>query len=105
MNIKNILKGKFVLTDEMLEKNINAFKRGSLKIMEERNRMNECWRCKYKRGIPGDAHIRCTNPDPEVEGYPHGIKNGWFTYPSYFDPIWKIKDCNNFDLNAPCGDK
>jgi len=56
----------------------------------------ECWRCKFKREVPGDAHIRCTNPDPDMTGNEHGIRNGWFDYPMLFDPAWKTKLCSNF---------
>lgn len=66
--------------------------------MSERNKMNECWDCVHKRNVPGDAHIACRNPDPEMTGNPHGIANGWFIYPICFDPTWKEKDCNNFKL-------
>jgi hypothetical protein len=36
-------------------------------------------------------------PDPDMTGSVHGIINGWFLYPISFDPIWKTKDCNNFE--------
>ena len=63
----------------------------------ERNKMNECRTCKHRRTIPWDAHISCANPDPEMKGSPHGIKSGWFMYPINFDPVWKEKDCSNFE--------
>lgn len=64
--------------------------------MEKRNKMNECYRCKYKESVPGNAHIKCNKPDPNMTGYKHGISNGWFYYPFLFDPVWKTKDCDNF---------
>jgi hypothetical protein len=68
--------------------------------MEENNRnmMNECYQCKHKRNIHGDRHISCLKPDPDITGIEHGIKNGWFFYPINFDPIWKTKDCSNFEV-------
>ena len=57
----------------------------------------ECWSCKFKEEVPGDYHIKCINPDSEMTGNPHGIKNGWFFYPFLFDPIWKEKLCRNFE--------
>lgn len=63
---------------------------------EERDRMAECYSCQHRRSIPGDAHIRCVKPDPEMTGNPHGIRNGWFLYPFNFDPVWKEKICSNY---------
>ena len=51
--------------------------------------------CIHKRNVPGDAHISCVNPDPNVKGDPHGIRNGWFFYPLVFDPIWG-DNCSNY---------
>jgi len=56
-----------------------------------------CYKCKHKRNIPGDCHIECVNPDLEMKGNPHGIKNGWFFYPFNFDPVWMAKKCSNFE--------
>jgi len=64
--------------------------------MPERNMMNECYDCDFRRNVPGDMHIICINPDSEMEGNEHGIKKGWFFYPLLFDPVWKIKSCKNF---------
>lgn len=57
---------------------------------------NECYKCIHKRDVPGDAHIACSNPDFEMTGNSHGIRNGWFFYPLLFDPVWMTKKCNNF---------
>lgn len=59
---------------------------------------NECYSCKHKRLVPGDAHIECAFPDPKMTGNEHGIKHGWFMYPILFDPVWKTKKCNNFEF-------
>lgn len=65
--------------------------------MAKLTKMNECYFCKHKREVPGDAHIACANPDKEMTGDPHGIRNGWFVYPICFDPVWKVKKCLNFE--------
>lgn len=64
--------------------------------MSKRNKRNECFRCKHRRSIPGDAHIQCVNPDATMKGNKHGIQSGWFMYPINFDPVWKEQDCKNF---------
>lgn len=56
-----------------------------------------CYKCKHKRSIPGDAHISCNKPDPYMEGNLNGIKYGWFNYPYNFDPCWIIKECANYE--------
>lgn len=56
-----------------------------------------CYKCKNKREVPGNAHIKCVKPDPKMTGDPHGIRNGWFIYPSLFDPVWRTKECDNFE--------
>ncbi len=67
---------------------------------------NECWSCKHKRSVPGNAHIRCVAPDPNMVGDPHGIKNGWFIYPFLFDPVWKERFCANYSpINKPKTEK
>ena len=63
----------------------------------ERDKMSECYSCKNRREIPGDAHTRCAKPDPDMTGNAHGIKNGWFMYPFNFDPVWKMKLCSNYE--------
>ncbi len=59
--------------------------------------ITECYSCKSKVDIPGNAHIMCINPDPLMTGVAHGIKMGWFLYPTLFDPVWKTKKCNNYE--------
>lgn len=34
----------------------------------------------------------------EVKGSPHGISNGWFTWPVDFDPTW-LEVCSGFTSN------
>jgi len=62
----------------------------------ERDIHNECYACESKCNVPGDCHIRCSNPDKAMTGSAHGIRNGWFFYPLCFDPVWKTKLCDNF---------
>ena len=79
--------------------------------------MADCHKCKYSRSIPGDAHLKCEHPIGEAPDFgipimlklisgqangfkvtgmtegelsinPHGIKNGWASWPLNFDPIW-----------------
>ena len=58
---------------------------------------NECWSCRHRRAVPGNAHIRCAKPDPGMTGDRRGVRSGWFFYPSCFDPVWKAKLCTNFE--------
>lgn len=73
-----------------------------------------CYECKWRRDIPGDAHSECVNPAVGehgilalarlvcmgenvmgVRGNQHGIKNGWFCWPINFDPVW-LESCDGF---------
>jgi hypothetical protein len=58
--------------------------------------MNECYTCTHRRSTTGDAHTCCTKPDPNMKGEAHGIREGWFWYPTNFDPVWKATLCNNY---------
>jgi len=62
-----------------------------------RDKMTECYDCKHKRDVPGNRHIRCANPDPNMQGHQYGIHHGWFCYPRLFDPVWKEVECANFE--------
>lgn len=65
--------------------------------MGNANINSNCWDCKHKEEVPGNCHIKCNKPDPQMTGDPHGIKHGWFLYPLLFDPIWRAKECCNFE--------
>jgi len=54
-----------------------------------------CYNCIHRRDLIGDCHSACDNKNAQVEGNPHGIKNGWFRWPLNFDPTWLTK-CNGF---------
>ena len=71
-----------------------------------------CYDCKHRRNIPGDAHSMCAHEkgmgneirlvfssDAKglgIEANPHGIRMGWFSWPFNFDPVWLLK-CNGFE--------
>lgn len=83
-----------------------------------------CYQCKHRADIPGNAHSQCKHPAFEgvnaalgllatlrasqrggpieapsggitVKGNAHGIANGWFMHPLNFDPVW-LDECNGF---------
>lgn len=61
----------------------------------------DCYKCKYRGNIPGDAHKCCNHPGEKastlnIKGNPHGIKNGWFNWPYNFDPVW-LEECDGFE--------
>lgn len=61
---------------------------------------SDCYRCKYRGGVPGSAHSSCTAEFRSRFMVPnfddHGIKNGWAMFPWNFDPVWMITKCINF---------
>ena len=67
--------------------------------MIDKNMMNECYTCKNRREVAGNAHIQCVKPDANMTGDQHGLKKGWFMYPMLFDPTWKTKMCSNYESN------
>ena len=79
-----------------------------------------CYKCEYRRTIPGDTHSMCGHPSVNIDNNPlgvlvdmligktnvaaielgikgnaHGITHGWFMWPTNFDPIW-LDSCNGF---------
>lgn len=54
-----------------------------------------CYECMYRREVPGSCHSFCMNRDAQVVGHEHGKKNGWFYWPSNFDPTW-LTTCDGF---------
>ena len=85
-----------------------------------------CYECKHRGTLVGDAHSCCRHSDalgkgdafdefmrtagglmgttghPEklgIKGHPQGIQNGWFFWPTNFDPTWLSK-CNGFEAKA-----
>lgn len=76
--------------------------------------MNECYKCKYRKNVPGDAHSCCRYPGNEtgmfdffsrnnarnakklnIKAEPYGVRSGWFFWPVNFDPVWLL-NCNGF---------
>jgi hypothetical protein len=80
-----------------------------------------CYECKYRGSIPGDAHSRCNHPTVKQDGNPFGaivdmlsgknvaaqiqlrvqgdatgIRRGWFMWPANFDPAWLVS-CDGFE--------
>jgi len=83
-----------------------------------------CYDCKYRRNVPGDAHSSCVHPkigeidsnpfgavvdmisNPDritnaarelnIVANPHGVRNGWFWWPANFDPVW-LENCSGLE--------
>ena len=68
--------------------------------MAIRREDSNCFKCEHKKNIPGNAHIYCMNPDPEMTGDEHGRAQGWFNYPGNFDPVWMTKSCDHFKVKT-----
>lgn len=62
---------------------------------EESVKAPDCYKCSYRRNVPGDAHSCCKNGTAHVKGHPHGIGSGWFEWPLNFDPVWLLS-CDGF---------
>jgi len=62
------------------------------------NYTEECYVCIHKRRVRMSAMISCDDPDEELIGHEQGTKNGWFNYPSAFDPVWIANKCRHFSL-------
>ena len=65
---------------------------------KEMTKHNQCYFCKFRATIPGDAHTRCTHNFfesglPHPQGDPHGRRNGWWFFPLNFDPVWHKSMC------------
>lgn len=60
----------------------------------------DCHKCINKKEVPGNAHIQCNKPDPDMKGNSRAIKRGWFIYPLLFDPVWIEKECSNFECKS-----
>jgi len=84
----------------------------------------DCYKCKFVGSVAGSAHNCCNHPetkgahdsigdlfaklgvlglfDPNshyqlgITANPHGVKNGWFTWPWNFDPVWLLT-CDGFE--------
>jgi hypothetical protein len=56
----------------------------------------DCYKCKFRRELPGDCHSGCANRAAKVTGDAYGIRSGWFFWPLNFDPVW-LKSCDGFE--------
>lgn len=60
--------------------------------------MADCYRCAYRRRVPGDAHSECARDFKDVE-IPqlndYGVRSGWCYFPVNFDPVW-VGECKGF---------
>ena len=86
-----------------------------MKGFDMQQNCNNCYNCKHRQDVPGSAHSSCRvfkrNSDvhtviaPSIvklvlEGgqsnfitlNPHGVVNGWCSWPIDFDPCW-VSDC------------
>lgn len=74
-----------------------------------------CYKCKHRGTVPGDAHSCCEYPGAKsgmfdffnpknmllatklnIKADLHGIKMGWFMWPANFDPCW-LENCDGFE--------
>lgn len=81
-----------------------------------------CYECKYRGNVPGDAHSCCKYPGNntglfslfekqnienasklEIEADSHGVKMGWFMWPANFDPVW-LTHCKGFEQKEVSGE-
>lgn len=80
---------------------------------------NACHSCVYGRELDRTSHLKCTHPGTvreaphfvagvagsdaatnlpgplEIKGNEHGIKKGWFAWPTNFDPVW-LEHCRGY---------
>jgi hypothetical protein len=90
--------GEMIIGDKEFNEKVIVETNKLLRVEQEKRCMrDECWKCKHQMEVPGDAHISCDKPDKDMTGNAHGIRSGWFFYPVCFDPVWKTKDCVNFE--------
>lgn len=77
---------------------------------------SDCYKCKHRSDVPGSAHSSCNAISKENQSaaliccllyskigkndnivfHPHGVKNGWCSYPYDFDPGW-VEKCDLFE--------
>lgn len=74
-----------------------------------------CYKCKFRGTVPGDAHSCCKYPGNKtgmfdmfdsgndknreklnIKAAEHGIRSGWFMWPTNFDPTW-LENCDGFE--------
>ncbi|MCP4988383.1 MAG: hypothetical protein GY928_20725 [Colwellia sp.] len=55
----------------------------------------DCHNCYHKYHVLGFARIGCANPEAKIKGSARATSEGWFSWPSNFDPVWLL-ECNGF---------
>jgi len=95
-------------------------RRGKRERICKMNKQN-CYKCRYKEDIPGDAHVCCEHPEIKknlkeemfaclgvsnaispssqklnIRANAHGVEKGWFNWPVNFDPVW-LENCDGFE--------
>lgn len=67
-------------------------------VMSEETK-TDCFKCKHKREIPGDAHIQCVYPWRTSNINPPAAKQTqWYImFPYNFDPVWQTESCKGYD--------
>lgn len=80
-----------------------------------------CYKCKHRGNVPGDAHSCCVHPEIKknvteemyaalgiggisspsaakfkIQANSHGVQQGWFMWPVNFDPVW-LENCDGFE--------
>lgn len=88
------------------------------------NTKANCYECKHRRELVGDAHSSCCHPGASpiaillfaagqsemktkqihVRGNTHGVRSGWFLWPMNFDPCW-LEICSGFERSDAAGSK
>ena len=82
-----------------------------------------CYHCRYRGDVAGDAHSCCEYPGTKtgildffasenppiakklnIKGHETGIRKGWFAWPVNFDPTWLLS-CDGFKAKAIQGEE
>jgi hypothetical protein len=92
------------------------------RIAVQKKKKANCYECKFRGSLVGDAHSTCNHPEVgekssnqfgalgqmisgkfleagrklNIQGHKHGIANGWFLWPANFDPVWLV-NCDGFE--------
>lgn len=66
---------------------------------------SDCYKCAYRRDVPGSAHTRCAFDWQKSElsppaGNEMGIRRGWYLFPLNYDPVWMAEPCPAFSEDA-----
>lgn len=87
--------------------------------------MSNCYSCKHRQNVPGDCHSSCGHPVHQngemamgiamaimiqdrsalavikdatgLSFNPHGVQNGWCSFPMNYDPSWVQGECKLFN--------